>query len=184
MYLYRGNGAGGFSPMTGTRIGTGWGMFAKVFSPGDFTGDHKADVVGVKANGEMYLYRGNGAGGFSPLAGTRIGYGWGVFAKVFSPRDFSGDGRADVVGVKANGEMYLYRGNGAGGFSPMTGTRIGTGWGVFANVFSPGDFTGDHKADIVGVKANGEMYLYRGNAASGFSPLAGTRIGTGWGMYL
>ncbi len=54
--------------------------------------------------------------------------------------DFSGDGRADVVAVKSNGYVYLYRGNGRGGFAGAA-TRIATGWGGFTKVFSPGDFS-------------------------------------------
>jgi len=51
----------------------------KVFSPGDYTGDHRTDIVGIKANGDMYLYRGNGVGGFTG-GGTRIGSGWNMFS--------------------------------------------------------------------------------------------------------
>jgi hypothetical protein len=53
-----------------------------VFSPGDFTGDGKADVLAVKGNGELFLYRGNGAGGWAS-GGVGIGSGWGVFRTVF-----------------------------------------------------------------------------------------------------
>jgi hypothetical protein len=72
--------------------------------------------VAVKANGDLYLYRGNGLGGFSG-AGTGIGGGWGGFGALFSPGDFTGDGRSDVLAVKANGDLYLYRGNGLGRFT-------------------------------------------------------------------
>jgi len=53
-----------------------------VFSPGDFSGDGRSDLVAVRSTGDLYLYRGNGAGGFAG-AGTRIGGGWSAFAKVF-----------------------------------------------------------------------------------------------------
>ena len=102
-----------------------------VFSPGDFTGDGKADIIGITPGGDMNLYRGNGAGGFNPPSGTKIGAGWGMYAKVFSPGDFSGDGRADLIGIKPTGEMFLYRGNGAGGFNPPVGTKIGAGWNMY-----------------------------------------------------
>ncbi|MBC7561056.1 MAG: hypothetical protein H7270_17310, partial [Dermatophilaceae bacterium] len=52
--------------------------FSRVFSPGDYTGDRRADILGITSAGAMYLYRGNGAGGFIG-GGTRIGSGWGVF---------------------------------------------------------------------------------------------------------
>ena len=178
LYLRRGTGAGGFTG-AGTRIGLGWGVFVKVFSPGDYTGDGRADILGIKANGDLYLYRGNGAGGFAG-AGTRIGSGWGVFGRVFSPGDYSGDGRADILGIKANGDLYLYRGNGRGGFAGG-GTKIGLGWSTFTMVFGHRDFSGDGRSDILGIKANGDLYLYRGNGTGGFAG-GGTRIGSGWGM--
>jgi hypothetical protein len=53
-----------------------------VFSTGDFTGDGKADILGVTPSGDLDLYRGNGLGGFIG-GGTKIGAGWGMFAKVF-----------------------------------------------------------------------------------------------------
>ena len=35
-----------------------------MFSPGDFTGDGKSDVLGSTKYGDLYLYRGNGRGGW------------------------------------------------------------------------------------------------------------------------
>jgi hypothetical protein len=102
MYLYPGNGAGGFAA-GGTKIGADWNMFSRVFSPGDFTGDGHADVIGVTPGGDMDLYWGNGASGFSKAA--KIGAGWNMFSKVFSPGDFTGDGRSDIIGVTPGGDM-------------------------------------------------------------------------------
>ncbi|HEY5180409.1 MAG TPA: M4 family metallopeptidase, partial [Dermatophilaceae bacterium] len=50
------------------------------------------------------------------------------------PVDFSGDGKADVLAIKSNGDLYLYRGNGVGGFTGSA-TRIGAWWAGFAKVF-------------------------------------------------
>ena len=179
LYLYRGNGVGGFAG-AGVKIGSGWSMFSRVFSPGDFSGDGKADLVAVKPGGELYLYRGNGLGGFAG-AGTQTGVVRGVFTKVFSPGDFSGDGKADLVAAMTNGDLYLYRGSGLGGLAGV-GMKIGSGWGTFSRVFSPGDFSGDGKTDLVAVKPTGELYLYRGNGLGGFAG-AVTKIGVGWGTF-
>jgi hypothetical protein len=176
LYLYRGNGLGGFAGAA-TKIGAGWGIFVKVLSPGDFTGDGRADLVAVKASGDLFLYRGNGRGGFAGAA-ARIGTGWGIFTLVSSPRDFTGDRRPDILGMRANGDLFLYRGNGLGGFAGAA-TKIGTGWGIFTTVFSPGDFTRDGRSDIMGVTSGGDLYLYRGNGLGGFAG-SGARIGTGW----
>jgi hypothetical protein len=130
--LYRGNGQGGFTG-AGTKIGAGWNTFTKVLSPGDFTGDGHTDLIGAKNNGDLYLYRGNGQGGFTG-PGTKIGTGWNIFTKVLSAGDFSGGGNADLIGAKNNGDLFLYRGNGLGGFTGP-GTKIGTGWNIFTQVF-------------------------------------------------
>ena len=152
-----------------------------VFSPGDFTGDGKADILGVAGTGDLYLYRGNGLGGFAG-AGTKIGSGWNVFAKVFSPGDFTGDGKADLLAETSTGDLYLYHGNGLGGFTGGS-TKIGAGWNIFSAMFSHGDWTGDAKADILAIKGNGDLYVYRGNGLGGFSGGA-TKIGAGWNIFL
>jgi len=98
----------------------------------DFTGDGKVDLIGAKSNGDLYLYRGNGLGGFTG-AGTKIGSGWNTFVKVLSPGDFTGDGKSDLIGAKSNGDLYLYRGNGLGRFTGA-GTKIGSGWNTFTKL--------------------------------------------------
>jgi len=157
---------------------TAWNCTAStvILSPLDFTGDAKSDVMRVTPTGGLYLYRGNGLGGFA-RPGARIGTGWGVFVKVLSPGDFTGDGRPDILAVRSNGGLYLYRGNGRGGFAG-SGARIGTGWGIFVKVLSPRDFTGDARSDILAVKNNGYLYLYRGNGRGGFAG-SGTKITPG-----
>ena len=68
-----GDGRGGWRPWT--RIGAGWHVMSAVVSPGDVTGDQRADVLAVEgATGYLWLYPGNGAGGWLPR--TRAGEGW------------------------------------------------------------------------------------------------------------
>ena len=128
LYLYRGNGLGGFAG-AGTKIGSGWNVYAKVFSPGDFTGDGKADLLAETSTGDLYLYHGNGLGGFTG-GSTKIGAGWNIFATMFSHGDFTGDAKADILAIKGNGDLYLYHGNGLGGFTGGS-TKIGAGWNIF-----------------------------------------------------
>jgi len=106
---------------------TAWNCTAStvIFSPLDFTGDARSDVMRVTPTGDLYLYRGNGRGGFAG-SGAKIGTGWGMFVTGFSPGDFTGDGRSDVLAVRSNGGLYLYRGNGRGGFAG-SGTKITPG---------------------------------------------------------
>jgi hypothetical protein len=176
-----GNGRGGFAPQPGRKyISPGWGVMRTVFGPGDFSGDRKNDVLAVRKDGGLYLYRGNGRGGFAG-AGQKIGHDWSKFLTVFSPGDFNGDGKNDVMAVSKSGGLYLYRGNGRGGFA-ATGQKIGTGWGGFLSVFSPGDFTGDHRADVMAVTSTGDLRLYRGNGRGGWAGGA-QKIGSGWNIF-
>lgn len=63
------------------KIGTGWGMFNLIIGTADFSGDGKPDVIARKPDGSLYLYKGNGAGGWASGA-VKIGAGWQMYSKV------------------------------------------------------------------------------------------------------
>ena len=182
LYLYRGNRAGQFKAANGI-IGSGWDNFTSVVSSGDFNGDGLVDVITRKTDGTLLLYRGNGAGGWlnggSP---DTIGSGWDNHTGVIAAHDFNTDGKPDVMARKPDGTLILFRGNGTGGWlnggSPDT---IGSGWNNYTTFFSPGDFNGDAKPDVIARKPDGTLILFRGNGGGGW--LNGTtpdKIGTGW----
>ncbi|HEX6682138.1 MAG TPA: VCBS repeat-containing protein [Candidatus Limnocylindrales bacterium] len=179
LHLYRGNGSSGFDGSV--VIGNNWSAFDTVFSPGDFSGDGRMDVLARHATTkDLFMYRGNGSVGFS--SSVMVGNNWGAFDMIFSPGDFSGDGKADVIARNASTkDLVLYRGDGTTGFS--SNVVIGNNWGAFNAIFSPGDFSGDGKADLIARNAStNELVLYRGNGSNGF--LAGsTVIGHGWGGF-
>ena len=62
----------------------------------------------------MWLYRGNGRGGF--LSRTKAATGWKAFNAIVGSGDFDHDGRQDVIGRTAAGAVYLYNINGKGNF--------------------------------------------------------------------
>ena len=131
LLLYRGDGSGGFYSGN-TEIGHGWAGFTSIVAPGDFSGDGRPDLIARTSDGRLYLYRGNGSGGFNS-GSTQIGSGWNIFDLIIAPGDFSGDGRNDLIGRKPDGTLWLYRGNGSGGFtSPYP--QIGHGWAGFAAI--------------------------------------------------
>ncbi|MET8985524.1 VCBS repeat domain-containing M23 family metallopeptidase [Nonomuraea wenchangensis] len=186
LHLYLGNGSGGFKSGTGDAIGNNWGAFDVIFSPGDFNGDGKADVIARNSTTkDLHLYLGNGSGGFKSGTGDAIGNNWGAFDTIFSPGDFNGDGKADVIARNSTTkDLHLYLGNGSGGFKSGTGDAIGNNWGAFDTIFSPGDFNGDGKADvIVRNSTTKDLHLYLGNGSGGFKSGTGDAIGNNWGAF-
>jgi hypothetical protein len=173
--LYPGTGTGRFG--TATTVIPGWGD--RAFTPlGDFTGDRIPDIARVEADGRLSLLSGNGRGGFA--APVAIGTGWSRFTQLIGGMDFDGDRLADVIARAPSGELLLYRGNGRGGWL-SGGARIGSGWQNFTAVFSPGDFTGDSRSDLIGRRADGTLWLYATTGKGSWAP--GRQIGKGWGSF-
>ena len=131
LWLYPGNGAGGWQPRT--RIGTGWNVMSSLTGIGDFNGDGRSDLLAREAaSGALWLYPGNGTGGWLPR--VRVGAGWNVFDAVMSPGDITGDRAPDVLARESGtGRLWLYPGNGTGGW--LTRTVIGTGWNTRDAIF-------------------------------------------------
>jgi hypothetical protein len=149
----------------------------------DFTGDNRPDLLAVNSAGQLYLFRGNAAGGFAYGYGTAIGTSWNIYDRLFTVNDFDGDGLPDVIGRKPDGTLWLYRGNGAGTWLNNHGLHIGDGWNTYNTVFSPGDFDSDGHADLLGRKPDGTFWLYRGNGTGGFLNGTGIAAGAGFNTY-
>ncbi|TVU63472.1 hypothetical protein FQP90_10460 [Paenarthrobacter nitroguajacolicus] len=140
----------------------------------DYTGDAKNDVVARDNGGTLWLYPGNGTGGW--LTQRSLGTGWNSLNAIVPTKDFNGDGRSDVLARDTNGVLWLYPGNGTGGLQARV--QAGTGWAGMTLILAPGDFSGDGKADVLARNSAGALVLYRGNGTGGFASSA--QIGTGW----
>lgn len=143
--------------------------------PRDWNGDRAADLLAADSGGTLYLYAGNGTGGFSGR--KAIGSGWGARDSLTVTGDWDGDRRPDLVARNpATGELWLYAGNGTGGF--LRARVIGTGWNGFDRILSPSDWNGDGRVDLVARRSDGGLFLYPGNGSGGFG--RATQIGWGW----
>jgi RHS repeat-associated protein len=151
LMMRRGTAAGGLES-TSVQVGTSFGGANAIFSPGDFNGDGHGDVLWRRSSDAalMALY-GNGAGGWISGTSVVVGTSWGA-ANLFTGGDFSGDGHGDVVIRKTDNNLYLYKGNGSGGWINPSGTQIGTGWSSFQALLVASDVDGDGDADILGSK--------------------------------
>ena len=129
LWLYPGDGNGGLLP--GRQIGSRWNEHDNLFSPGDWDGDGATDLVSRNAgDGRLWLHRGDGRGGFTGSA-VLLGRGWSSYDRLGGAVDLSGDGLPDVVATSPGGLLYLYRGDGSGGFQPGR-TLLGRGWNPMA----------------------------------------------------
>lgn len=104
------------------RTGSGWHGMTAVTAVGDFDRDGRQDLVGRRPDGSLWLYRGNGAGGWT--GSVRIGAGWNVMNVVQGVGDCDGDGKVDLGAREARtGRTWIYPGNGSGGFYPRVAIR-------------------------------------------------------------
>lgn len=159
----------------GVRIGTGWNALRHIVLSPDLTGDGRADVLAVSpATSAVRVYAGNGAGGFAGM--KERGSGWNGVARLVASGDRTGDGRADLLAVRADGALVLYPGDGAGWV--RAGRVVATGFAALRSVTDAGDVTGDGLRDLLTVSTGDVLELWPGTSDGAVA--APVRWGTGW----
>ncbi|MFI8517059.1 FG-GAP-like repeat-containing protein [Streptomyces sp. NPDC085481] len=92
--------------------------------------------------------------------------------------DLTGDGRADFLAVKDDGNLRLYSGTGGGGLAGLR--QIGTGGWAGAAVSHRGDWTGDGREDVV-ARIGDELWVYPNKGSGELGPrIAMGGRPTGW----
>ncbi|HEU4490626.1 MAG TPA: FG-GAP-like repeat-containing protein [Jiangellales bacterium] len=174
LLLSQGDGGRGF--LAPGAVGRGWSGFDPV-GAGRWDGDPHPDLLAVeRATGLLWLYPGNGTGGWQPR--RQVGTKWTSMRHVVGIGDWDGDGRRDLLAVDGAHRLWLYSGNGRGGF--LARRQIGSGWGVMDLLVSVGDWDRDGRPDLVAREAaTGVLWLYPGNGVGGALPRR--QIGSGWG---
>lgn len=179
--LYPNGGAGAVAPYgPSSQVGVGWQSIS-MFRVADVTGDGRGDVLAVRADGSLVLFVHGGDDAAPYGAGRQVGTGWAGFRHV-SAADVTGDGKADVLGVSSDGTLLLYAHGGDNAAPYSSGRQVGTGWAGFAHV-SAADVTGDGKADVVAVGADGQLrvYAHSGDADAPYG--VGAVVGSGWQQF-
>ncbi|MEV3989039.1 trypsin-like serine protease [Streptomyces sp. NPDC049837] len=126
MRVYPGRGTGAFG--TPISVGTGWGKFTMIRGHGDFTNDGKADMFARATDGKTYLYKGTGVA-TKPWSAPVLVAAFGSMNALATTGDVNSDGVADVLARDTAGKLWLYPGNGRGGF--LARKDFGTGWQAY-----------------------------------------------------
>lgn len=111
--------------LTGTtKMGQNWNGMEHIFSVGDFSGDGLPDVLAVrKGDFALFLYTTNTSGQLS--LNRQVGHGWKGFTHALSAGDVTGDGRFDLLGVNASGDLYSYTNTGRVSWGPAVKVASG-----------------------------------------------------------
>ncbi|MFF8291662.1 FG-GAP-like repeat-containing protein [Streptomyces sp. NPDC016309] len=169
LYVQPGDGKGKFGNRVKVSEGKWSGM--RLLAATDFTGDGKADILAAHANGNLYLYSGNGKNG---VTGSSVaGSGWGGI-RLLAAADFNGDNKGDLTAIHTNGHLFFYAGNGK---NFAAGVVASSGWSNM-RVLVAGDFNNDARADIYAVHNSGALYMYAGKGDGTFH--GAKKNGDGW----
>ncbi|MFG3338613.1 FG-GAP repeat domain-containing protein [Glycomyces sp. NPDC048151] len=127
LWFYPGRGDGTFGART--KIGSGWNGMRDITAPGDLDHDGHADLLAIRAADNcLYFYGGNGNGTLKSR--VKMSCGWASYDSLAAVGDYDHDGHEDwIARRKSDGALFLYRGNGAGGYSsrPQISTSSWTG---------------------------------------------------------
>ncbi|MGN7253085.1 galactose oxidase-like domain-containing protein [Arthrobacter sp. SAFR-014] len=172
MIFYPGKPNGGFAPPQ--VLSAGWSTYHVTIGRWRST-DKYPGILAYDAAGTLWYY-GNSAGkGLSPR--VRTGTGWrGLYLTM---ADYDQDGKQDVIAKRGDGNLMLYRSNGAGSFIPETRRRLGGGWNTINSITEVTGFRpGVH--GLITRLTDGRLAHYPFSKG-----IMGTRtiISAGWGSY-
>ncbi|ANB04422.1 hypothetical protein SAM40697_0460 [Streptomyces ambofaciens] len=160
-------------------VGGGWNVYDRIEATGDVGGSSVGDMVARDTAGVLWLYQGDGRGGFATR--VRVGGGWQVYDKVAGGSDLTGDGRNDLLATDRSGVLWLYPGTGNATAPFSARKKVGGGWGVYNDLTAVGNIGGAAAGDLIARDKDGVLWLYLGKGDGTLAPR--TRIGAGWGPY-
>jgi hypothetical protein len=179
---------------SGHLVGGGWTTtnIPRILT-GDFNGDGKTDLIGQAANGDLRAWAATGTIAdnqlFTTAASGIVGRGFTVadFPRIITG-DFNGDGKTDLIGQAANGQLRAWAATGDVAENKLftgAGQLVGGGWTTTAIPrIIVGDFNGDKKADLIGQAASGELRAWAGTGVIAENKLflasASGLVGGGW----
>ncbi|MFF4014836.1 FG-GAP-like repeat-containing protein [Streptomyces sp. NPDC001843] len=162
-----------------TSLGTGFNQYDVLTSPGDVTGDGRADLIARDSSTHtVYLYKATSSGKLSSR--VKLYADWSGYKKIVGAGDLGGDGHGDLLVQDKSNELWRYNGTGSGTFKSRV--KVFDDWGSsYDVVVGVGDITGDAKADLVSRDTAGTLWRNAGDGKGSFG--GRTKVATGWGGY-
>jgi hypothetical protein len=192
--LYKNDGGGAFTFITGSPIVSDRG-FSETCSWGDYDNDGLVDLIVTNSrnsNSKNRLYRNLGSGNFERIDSGAIFLDVGILSRGVNWVDIDGDGKLDLFIANESGSTnYMYKNNGDGYFTKVTGISPTTSGGVSWSS-SWGDYDNDGDLDLfVANNNNQKNFLFRNDGNFTFTritsdPLVnenGYFACSGWGDY-
>ncbi|MFI8911040.1 FG-GAP repeat domain-containing protein [Streptomyces sp. NPDC053513] len=177
-WLYLGKGDGTFAPRV--KVGTGWQIYNKIAAGSDLDGDGRPDLVATDGAGALWFYKGTGSYAKPYAPRVSLGGNWQGYNQLTAVGNIAGTAAGDMVARDTAGTLWLYQGNGTGGFSLRV--KIGGGWGAYSQLVGAGDLDNDGRRDLIAYGSAG-TYVYRstGNATAPFAARQATSLYAGEG---
>ncbi|MEH1101877.1 FG-GAP repeat domain-containing protein [Micromonospora sp. CPCC 205561] len=134
---------------------------------GDFDGDALPDLLVRDGSGGMKAHLGIGQLQFGANRTKGLGAGGKMYKSILAPGDLNSDGHDDILGVDAEGRLWLYTTTGTGGINPRV--QVGSGWNMYPRIVGADDLNGDGRGDLLGIDPTGVMYHYLSNGNMGWT---------------
>lgn len=162
--LHRGIAGGGFqAPVT---LGAGGWQYLTLAVGGWCANNRMPQILALDTSGNLFLYPNKGTGDLS----ARVQVAGGITASRLSMVDYDADGFQDILALRSDGAVQLYRGWGTTVLRAEARPTVATGWQDVTGVKALRDVTGLNSTGLALRRANDAVQYWDLSSGSLQSP--------------
>jgi uncharacterized protein YkwD len=171
--LHRGNSGGGFQAAITLGRG-GWNTLTLAVG-GWCANNRMPQILALDGAGNLFLYANKGTGDIAERATVAAG----VYASRLAMVDYDADGFQDLLGLKGDGSVQLYRGWGTTALRAEARPTVATGWTDVTGIKALRNVTGLNSTGIALRRANDTVQYWdlTGGSLASASAIAGPWTG-------